>query len=159
MSDVTYLLLAIEESTLSVQRGGFPVGAILVGPDGEVIRGQSHGKALADPTSHAEIVAIRSATSKIGHRSLRDYVLYVSMQPCLMCYGASFWASIPRIVYAVPKERLTWQHSEGMYDLAAVNRDTRRPLQLVHIAELEPQASKVIQTWEQTHAVPVNAIT
>lgn len=147
--DEQLLQEAIDQSRASVEKGGFPVGALLA-KDGEiVVTGLSNGKQLADPTSHAEVVAIRSLCAQLGRRNLKEYTLYTSMVPCLMCYGAAFWASIPRIVYACPKEILSWQHSEGAYDLGAINTQTRRPIELVHFKNLQQSALDVIQKWER----------
>lgn len=143
-----FLQKAIDISRVSVDAGGFPVGAIIVQNRGLVAQGVSNGKALHDPTSHAEIAAIRTACAKLEKRALRDCVLYSSMEPCLMCFAASSWASIPKIVYAISRNALDPIHFEGSHDLSVINASLRKPIALVHLTELEPAGLDVIRAWE-----------
>src|ERR1700681_115871 len=71
---------------------------------------------LADCTSHAELVAVRLASSKFNPTQLRDATLYSSAEPCAMCAGAIYWSGISRVVYALSEERLlslTGNHPEN----------------------------------------------
>ena len=147
--DTEFLREAIEESKKSVEANGFPVGVVIV-MDGEIIaRGVSDGKQLKDATSHAEIAAIRNASQKLNTRELRDTTLYSSLEPCLMCLAASYWAYIPRIVFACRREKVSSQHYEGKHDIKSINAAFLRPIELVHIPELEKEALRVIQNWEE----------
>ena len=151
--DTKLLKKAIEQSRESVSRGAFPVG-VVIAMDGEPFTfGISNGKQLNDPTSHAEIAAMRDACSRLRTRSLKSATLYSSMEPCLMCYAACVWASIPRVVYACGKDKLSSMHFEGAHNLDAINKHTRKPIELVHITDLEGEALKVITDWEATLAV------
>ncbi|WP_265445418.1 tRNA adenosine(34) deaminase TadA [Flexivirga meconopsidis] len=77
-----------------------PVGAVIVDSAGEVIGvGPNRRVADADPLAHAEIVAIRSAASKLGHYRLDDCTLVVTLEPCLMCAGAIMQSRISHIVF------------------------------------------------------------
>lgn len=148
MTERELLLLAIEKSAESVQAGAFPVGAVIA-RGGEVIATAiSDGKRLQDPTSHAETAAIRLACQKLGKRELKDVVLYSSLEPCLMCFSASSWASVPRVVYACPREKVSPIHYEGGHDLRQIDDALRHPIELVQLAELESQALAVITSWE-----------
>lgn len=139
---------AIDLSQASVEDAGFPVGALIL-RNGEIIaEGVSNGKALHDPTSHAETAAIRTACSTLEKRALRECTLYTSMEPCLMCFAASSWASIPKIVYAISRNALDPIHFEGSHDLNVLNASLRKPITLVHLTELEPAGLDVIRTWE-----------
>ena len=90
--------LAIEEAQKS--RNDVPVGAGLVSSAGEVIAtGHNQKELLSDPTSHAEIVAIRKAGEVLGDWRLEDLTLYVTLEPCVMCAGAIVAARIPRVVF------------------------------------------------------------
>jgi len=149
MDDSRFLQIVVEKSKESVALGGFPVGAIIV-RNGEILaHGISNGKQLNDPTSHAEIVAIREACQKLQTRNLKNVVLYSSLEPCLMCFSASIWASIPKIVYACSRERVSGQHYEGNHNLSSINRLARKSIELIHFAELENLALKVIEDWEK----------
>lgn len=149
MNEIGFLQAAIEKSRGSLTLGYFPVGSVIV-RNGEIVAtGISNGRKLNDPTSHAETAAIRIACQKLQTRDLKEIVLYSSLEPCLMCWAASIWASIPRVVYACSRERVSEQHYEGMHNLFSINKQARRPIELVHLTELEEDALKVIMDWEK----------
>jgi tRNA(adenine34) deaminase len=79
-----------------------PVGAVIV-QDGAVV-GEAHNLTVteADPTTHAEVVAIRRAADALGDWRLLDSTLYVTLEPCAMCAGAIVLARIPRVVFGAP---------------------------------------------------------
>jgi len=81
-----------------------PFGA-LVAQGAEVVgEGWNRVVELGDPTAHAEVLAIRAAAARLGTHVLSDCVLYASCEPCPMCLAASYWARIPRVVFAASKE-------------------------------------------------------
>lgn len=96
-----YLAIALEEAHSGVQQNhGGPFGAVIV-KDNEIIA-RAHNMVLStnDPTAHAEIVAIRKATSILGRFDLSDCTIYSTCEPCPMCLGAIYWAKIPTLYYA-----------------------------------------------------------
>jgi tRNA(adenine34) deaminase len=91
---------ALELARAAEAEGEVPVGAVIV-RDGEVLaEGQNRTVRDADPTAHAEVVAIRRAATEQGDWRLLDTTLYVTLEPCAMCAGAVVLARIPRVVYA-----------------------------------------------------------
>ena len=91
--------LALDEARRAVLTDDVPVGAVVIGPGGEVVgRGRNVREARADPTGHAEIRALRSAAETLGRWRLDDCTLVVTLEPCLMCAGATVLARIPRLV-------------------------------------------------------------
>jgi len=150
MEDTDYLKKAIESSEDSVSIGGFPVGAVVVKDDEIIATGVSNGKQLKDPTSHAEIAAIRNACQKLDRRDLPDVVLYSSLEPCLMCLCASSWSSIKKVVYACGRDKVSKQHYEGGHDLQEINQNFRNPIEVIHMKELENEALGIIQEWEES---------
>ncbi len=83
----------------AAQAGEVPVGAVVV-KDGEVIgRGYNRPVSSADPTAHAEVVALREAALRLGNYRLPGCELYVTLEPCAMCVGALVHARLARIVY------------------------------------------------------------
>ena len=99
-----YLQRAIELSKEGMERGdGGPFGAVIV-QNGEIIA-EGNNRVLVDndPTAHAEVVAIRRATSKLGRFDLSDCELYTSCEPCPMCLGAIYWARPKAVYYANTK--------------------------------------------------------
>ena len=101
--------------------GDVPVGAVIVDAAGEIIaRGRNEKELLGDPTAHAEIVAIREATSLLGDWRLEGMTLVVSLEPCVMCAGAIQAARISRVVFGAWDEKVG--ASGSLYDLV---RDKR----------------------------------
>jgi tRNA(adenine34) deaminase len=91
--------LALDEARRASLAGDVPVGAVVVGADGTVVgRGHNVREVAADPTGHAEIVALRTAADRLGRWRLDDCTLVVTLEPCLMCAGAIVLARIPRLV-------------------------------------------------------------
>ncbi len=90
---------ALAEAELARAKGEVPIGAVIV-LDGKIVgRGHNLRETSNDPTTHAEMVAIREAAETIGHWRLLDTTLYVTLEPCVMCMGAIILARIPRLVY------------------------------------------------------------
>lgn len=102
------LALAREAEAL----GEVPVGALLVDVDGQAIgEGCNRVIADADPTAHAEIVALRQAASRRANYRLPETTLYVTLEPCAMCAGALVNARVGRVVYAADDLRAGAHHS------------------------------------------------
>src|SRR5665213_2115726 len=141
--------LALDKASESVAQGGFPAGSVVV-KDGEVVgAGVSSGNKLNDPTSHGEVATIREACLKLKTTDLSGTVLYSSLEPCLMCLGAAMWASIPRIVYACAKEKVSEEYYGGHYDEPAINQTFIHPIELVHAEAFEEESLKIIREWEK----------
>ncbi|HSG31413.1 MAG TPA: nucleoside deaminase [Thermodesulfobacteriota bacterium] len=99
-SDNYYMQLAIDEAKKAKIRGEVPVGSIIVGNDGKVsAKGHNLCEELSDPTAHAELIAIRKLSKKLGSWRLDGTTLFSTLQPCLMCMGAIVNARIGRLVY------------------------------------------------------------
>ncbi len=98
--DQVLMQVALDEAEAAKALGEVPIGAVIVF-DGEIIgRGHNLRETSNDPTTHAEMVAIRQAAKHIGHWRLLETTLYVTLEPCVMCMGAIILARIPRLVYA-----------------------------------------------------------
>jgi len=119
---VPYMRAALVEAQIAMDvSGDVPVGAVLVDAAGEIVaRGRNEKELLGDPTAHAEIVAIREATSLLGDWRLEGMTLVVSLEPCVMCAGAIQAARISRIVFGAWDEKVG--ASGSLYDLV---RDKR----------------------------------
>src|SRR5574344_2652837 len=94
---------AIELSKENVANGGGPFGAVIA-KDGEIVAtGVNRVTASCDPTAHAEVSAIRAATSQLNTFNLSGYEIYTSCEPCPMCLGAIYWARLDKIYYGNTK--------------------------------------------------------
>jgi tRNA(adenine34) deaminase len=97
--DTDFMHSALELAGLAQEAGEVPVGAGVV-KNGVIIgRGYNRPISTADPTAHAEVVALRDAARHLGNYRLADCTLYVTLEPCAMCVGAIFHARIARLVY------------------------------------------------------------
>lgn len=93
---------ALAEAEAALAEGEVPIGAVVVLEGQVVARSHNRREAEADPTSHAELVAIRDASRNLGRWRLSDCTVYVTCEPCMMCAGAMHQARIARVVYGVP---------------------------------------------------------
>jgi len=91
---------AIRLATENVVNGGGPFGAVIADKEGNILAtGVNRVTASHDPTAHAEVSAIRAATSKLGQFDLRGYEIFSSCEPCPMCLGAIYWARLDKLYY------------------------------------------------------------
>lgn len=94
-----YMNLALEMAKKGYENGEVPIGAVVV-KDGQVLSAEhNRTEELKDPTAHAELLAIRKATEKIGDFRLKGAELYVTLEPCPMCAGAAINARISEIIF------------------------------------------------------------
>jgi len=99
-ADARWMAIALEEARNGGSQGEVPVGAVVVCGDALIARNHNRTRQLADPTAHAEILALREAAEKVGDWRLTDCTLYVTLEPCAMCAGAIVLGRIARLVFA-----------------------------------------------------------
>jgi tRNA(Arg) A34 adenosine deaminase TadA len=99
-NDKLFLLRVIEIANNGILSGGGPFGAVIV-KDNKILSGAFNRVILnSDPTAHAEILAIRQASSVLQSHDLQECTLYTSCEPCPMCLGAIYWSGIKKVVYS-----------------------------------------------------------
>lgn len=92
--------LALDEARSALATGDVPIGAVVIGPDDQVLGvGRNEREAGADPTAHAEMLAIRQAARALDSWRLEGCTLVVTLEPCTMCAGAVVLARVPRVVF------------------------------------------------------------
>ncbi|MDH6182058.1 tRNA(adenine34) deaminase [Microbacteriaceae bacterium SG_E_30_P1] len=122
--------LAIAEAELTRGTGDVPVGAVVVDAAGTVLgAGRNRRELDADPTAHAELVAIRAAAARLGSWRLDEATLVVTLEPCTMCAGAILQSRIPRVVFGA------WDEKAGA---AGSTYDLLRDRRLPHRVEVVP---------------------
>jgi tRNA(adenine34) deaminase len=98
-ADGDLMRLALGEAEQAATHGDVPIGAV-VARDGEVLASAGNERELrADPTAHAEILALRAAAERLGGWRIAEATIYVTLEPCAMCAGAIVLARVPRVVY------------------------------------------------------------
>ena len=91
---------ALDLARAAGEAGDVPVGAVLLGPDGDVVASdRNRREELRDPTAHAEMLVLSTRAREIGDWRLLGHTLVVTLEPCPMCSGAAVWARLERIVY------------------------------------------------------------
>ncbi len=91
---------ALDEARAALATGDVPIGAVVLGPDGETVgRGRNVREADHDPTGHAEVVALREAARARGEWRLDGHTLVVTLEPCTMCAGAAVLSRVERVVF------------------------------------------------------------
>ena len=144
-----YMQRAAEISRQKMLAGeGGPFGAVVVRDDSILGEGWNRVTSTADPTAHAEIVAIRDACSRVGSFTLEGALIYTSCEPCPMCLAAIWWARISRIYYANTRNdaaRIGFDDAEIYQE---VTRDlTDRRIPLVHCPNQE--AVQAMREWTE----------
>ncbi len=99
MNDEQYMQQALKEARKAYDEDEVPIGALIVLNDKIIARGHNQTERLTDPTAHAEIIALTSAFNYMGSKYLPEAVIYITVEPCLMCAGALYWSKIGRVVY------------------------------------------------------------
>jgi tRNA(adenine34) deaminase len=96
---------ALQEAARAAEEGEVPVGAVIIHAGRIIGRGHNRTEALQDPTAHAEIIALSAAASYLRNWRLTGAVIYVTVEPCLMCTGALMLARVKRIVFGAHDEK------------------------------------------------------
>jgi len=108
-SDSYFMKQALVEAQKAFDRDEIPVGAIIVANNTILARAHNYTETLNDVTAHAEMQVITAAANTIGGKYLDECTMYVTLEPCLMCAGAIFWARLQKLVYGAvdPKRGYT----------------------------------------------------
>jgi len=116
-----FMELALEEAEKAGQKDEVPVGAVLISETGDILA-RTHNQTITrtDPSAHAEILALRHAAQKISNYRLVNTILYVTIEPCIMCMGAIVHARVSKLVYGSKDPK--WGAAGSLYDFA---KDTR----------------------------------
>lgn len=117
---------ALREARKAGVAGEVPVGAVVVGPEGEILaRAGNRAVSSNDPTSHAEILALRKAARKFGNYRMTGCRLVVTLEPCVMCAGAAVHARVDEIVFGASDPKAGAVRS--LYRIASDPRLNHRP--------------------------------
>ena len=112
-SDEYFMQFALKEARYAYEDDEVPVGAVVVVQNKIISRGHNQVERLNDATAHAEMIALTAAFNHLGSKYITDAVLYVTIEPCLMCCGAMYWSKLGRVVYGASDEKNGFKRITG----------------------------------------------
>ncbi len=104
-NDTYFMKRALQEAQLAYDKNEIPIGAVIVCKDKIIARAHNLTEMLNDVTAHAEMQAFTAAADYLGGKYLKNCTLYVTLEPCQMCAGASYWTQIDKIVFGARDEQ------------------------------------------------------
>jgi tRNA(Arg) A34 adenosine deaminase TadA len=143
-----FMQRAIELSIKSVNQGTGPFGAVIVKENKIISEGFNNVTSANDPTSHAEIVAIRSACKSLNNFSLEDCILYTTCEPCPMCLSAIYWAHIDKVYYANTRndaQKIDFSDALIYEELSKTIKERKIPMHQM----MRDEALKVFEMWDK----------
>lgn len=109
-NDEYFMKRALEEAQIALEKGEVPIGAVIVIKNKIIARAHNLTERLNDVTAHAEMQAFTMAADYLGAKYLKYCTLYVTVEPCQMCAGASYWTQLDKIVFGIPDKQRGYQH-------------------------------------------------
>ena len=139
-----YMQIALKEAKKSFLKNEVPVGAVIIDKNGEIIA-KAHNEVITklDVSAHAEILAIRKASKKIGNYRLIDTTIYVTIEPCIMCMGAIIHARIKKIIFGAFDKK--WGAVGSLYNFSQ-NKKLNHKIDVVS-GILKNEAKKLIKDF------------
>ncbi len=138
--------MAIANSQRSFEEGRFPAGAVVV-KDDQVIA--SEVSVPYPGLFHADSNALTKAFNDVGN--LKGATLYIGLESCLMCTGVAYWSGLRRIVYAIPKSKVSGDYYETHEPTQELIDGFNDQIERVHIPELEKEALQIVKAWEKKY--------
>jgi tRNA(adenine34) deaminase len=129
---------ALKEARKAYDADEVPVGVVIVAENKIIARAHNLTELLNDVTAHAEMQAITSAANFIGGKYLNECVLYVTLEPCLMCAGALYWSHIAKVVYGA---------SDDKKGFSKLNQPVLHPKTVIVKGVLEEECSKLLKEF------------
>jgi tRNA(adenine34) deaminase len=145
MTDEEAMRVALQEAMLAAQHGDVPVGAVVVHNGSLIAQRHNERELTGDPTAHAEVLALRDASQKLGSWRLDDCTLVVTLEPCVMCAGAAINSRIARVVFGAPD--LKGGATGSLYNVASDPRLNHNP-SVVH-GVLAKESAVLLQDFFQ----------
>lgn len=139
-SDEHFMKEALKEAQKAFDKDEVPVGAVIVCENKIIARAHNMTEQLNDVTAHAEMLAFTSATDFLGGKYLNECTLYVTLEPCVMCSGASYWTQLKKVVYAASDDKRGFKR---------ISPSLLHPKTQVVSGVLKNEASELIQTFFQ----------
>lgn len=138
LPDEIFMKEALKEAEIAFELDEVPIGAVIVYNGRVIAKGHNLSEQLNDVTAHAEMQAFTSAANFIGGKYLAQCTLYVTLEPCVMCAGASFWAQIGRVVYGA---------SDSKRGYSVYSKSILHPKTKVTSGVLEKECSELLKRF------------
>ncbi|MCB2207094.1 MAG: nucleoside deaminase [Bacteroidetes bacterium] len=137
-TDEYFMKEALKEARKAFDKDEIPVGAVVVCNNQIIARAHNSTETLNDVTAHAEMLAFTAASDYLGGKYLTDCILYVTLEPCVMCAGASYWTQISKLVYGARDEKRGFQK---------IDRKILHPSTIVLGGILENECRHILQNF------------
>ncbi|CAN5840656.1 nucleoside deaminase [soil metagenome] len=147
MSDEYYMEQALKEAQKAFDADEVPVGAVIVISNKIVARAHNQVELLNDPTAHAEILAITAACNYLGAKYLPGAVLYVTIEPCLMCCGALYWSKAGKIIYGAEDVKNGYRKYVGATNHAHTGEVPFHPKTVIVKGVLQEECATLIKEF------------
>ena len=136
--DERYMREALKEAQMAADKDEVPIGAVIVCQNQIISRAHNLTETLNDPTAHAEMQAITSATNYLGGKYIDQCTLYVTIEPCPMCAGGLYWAQVGRLVYGAEDPKRGY---------SMINKNILHPKTEVTGGVLKDECSNLVSTF------------
>ncbi len=137
-TDEFFMKEALKEAQKAYDKDEVPIGAVIVCNNRIISRAHNLTEQLTDVTAHAEMQAFTAASNYLGGKYLNECILYVSIEPCLMCAGAAYWTQLKKIVYGA---------SDKKRGYSTLNKKVLHPNTEVIAGVLEGECAELIQKF------------
>lgn len=138
--DERYMLEALKEAKKAFEKDEVPIGAVIVCNGVIIARAHNLTERLTDVTAHAEMQTFTSAANYMGGKYLQECTLYVTIEPCIMCAGASFWTQLGRLVYGAPDPKRGF---------ITIGDHLLHPKTVISTGVLEEECSNIVKMYFQ----------
>ncbi|MBI9055581.1 MAG: nucleoside deaminase [Bacteroidales bacterium] len=137
-SDEYFMKEAFKEAEKAFEKNEIPIGAVIVNNNQIIAKSHNLTETLNDVTAHAEMQAFTSATNYLGGKYLNECTLYVTLEPCIMCGGASYWTQLSKLVYGA---------SDKNRGFSSLNKNILHPKTEIISGILEMECSKLLSDF------------
>lgn len=132
---------ALKEANYAFEEDEIPIGAVIVMKNKIIARAHNLTEKLNDVTAHAEMQAFTSAANNLGAKYLQEAILYVTVEPCIMCAGAAYWSQVQKIVIGT---------SDNKRGYSALQENILHPKTVVVKGVLEEECKLIMQKFFQS---------
>ena len=140
--DNFYMQIALNEALIAKENGDIPCGAVIIKNNEIIAKAHNQTELLNDPTAHAEMLAITQAANSINNWRLKDCIMYVTKEPCVMCAGAIVAARIKKIIWSMTDDKCG-----GMTKFNILSNNNLNHKVIVKSGVLEDESKKMMQDF------------